>query len=49
MGFKTEENCYLRNLLFAYDKDVITGGLEVADYIRRKLEEEYVKWELKIN
>jgi hypothetical protein len=49
MGLKTEDNCYVHNLLFADDEVVITKGVEFANYIGRKLEEEYEKWGLKIN
>jgi hypothetical protein len=49
MGLKIEGNCYVHNLLFADDQVVITGGAEDANYIGRKLEEEYEKWGLRIN
>jgi hypothetical protein len=45
---KTENNGYVHNLLFANDQAVITRGVEDANYIGRKLEEEYEKWRLKI-
>jgi hypothetical protein len=44
MGLNTEDNCYVHNLLFADHKVVITRGVEDANYIARKLEEEYEKW-----
>jgi hypothetical protein len=47
MGLKTEDNCHVHNLLFA-DQFVITRVGD-ANYIGRTLEEEYEKWELKIN
>jgi hypothetical protein len=40
MGLKIEENCYVHNLLFADDQTVITKGVEDANYVGRKLEEE---------
>jgi hypothetical protein len=49
MGLKIEVNCYVHNLLFADDQVVITRGVEDANYIGRKLEEEYEKWGLGIN
>jgi hypothetical protein len=49
MGLKTEDNCYVHNLLFADDQVLITIGVEDANYIGGKLEEEYEKWGLKIN
>jgi hypothetical protein len=49
MGLKIEDNCYVHNLLFAVDQVVITREVEGANYIGRKLEEEYGKWGLKIN
>jgi hypothetical protein len=49
MGLQTGDNCYVHNLLFADDQVVITRGVEDANYIGRKLEEEYEKWGLKIN
>jgi hypothetical protein len=39
----------VHNLLSADDQVVITRGAEDANYIGRKLEEEYEKWGLKIN
>jgi hypothetical protein len=47
MGLKIEDNCYVHNLLFADDEVVIARGVEGANYIGRKLEEEYAKWGLK--
>jgi hypothetical protein len=49
VGLIIEDNCYVQNLLFADDQVVITRGAEDANYIGRKLEEEYEKWGLKIN
>jgi hypothetical protein len=49
MGLQIGDNCYAHNLLFADDQEVITGGVEDANYIGRKLEEEYEKWGLKMN
>jgi hypothetical protein len=49
MGLQIGDNCCVHNLLFADDQVVITRGVEVANYIGRKLEEEYEKWGLKIN
>jgi hypothetical protein len=40
MGLKTEDNCYVHDLLFIYIQVVITRG-DDANYIGRKLEEEY--------
>jgi hypothetical protein len=37
----------VHNLLFADDQVVITRRVEDANYIGRKLEEEYEKWGLK--
>jgi hypothetical protein len=39
MGLKIEDNCYVYNLLFAYDHVVITRGVEDVNCIGRKLEE----------
>jgi hypothetical protein len=49
MGLQIGDSCFVHNLLFADDHMVITRGVEVANYIGRKLEEEYEKWGLKIN
>jgi hypothetical protein len=49
MGLKMEVNSYVHNLLFEADQVLITRGVEDANYIGRKLEEEYEKWGLKIN
>jgi hypothetical protein len=49
LGFKNEGNCYVHNLLLAADQVVIAGGVEDANYIGRKLEEEYEKWGLIMN
>jgi hypothetical protein len=46
MGLKIEDNRYVHNLLFADDEVIITRGIEDANYIRRKVEEEYEKWGL---
>jgi hypothetical protein len=43
MGLKIGDNCYVLNLLFADDQVLITRGVEDANYIDRKLEEEYEK------
>jgi hypothetical protein len=48
MGLKIEDNCYVHNLLFADDPAVIARGVEDANYIGRRLEDEYQKWGLKI-
>jgi hypothetical protein len=47
-GLKIGDNCCVHNLLFADDQVVITRGVEDANYIGRKLEEEYERWGLKI-
>jgi hypothetical protein len=47
MGLKTENKCYVHNLLFA-DNEVIIIRVQDANYMGRKLEE-YEKWGLKIN
>jgi hypothetical protein len=49
MGLRIEDNWGVHNLLFADDEFVITRGVEDATYIGRKLEEEYGKWDLKVN
>jgi hypothetical protein len=49
MGLQTGDNCYVHNLLFADDQVVITTGVQDANYIGRKVEEEYEKWGIKIN
>jgi hypothetical protein len=49
MGLQIGDNCYMHNLRLADDQVVITRGVEDANYIGRKLKEEYEKWGLKIN
>jgi hypothetical protein len=49
MGLTIEDSCYVHNLLFEGDQVVITRGVEEANYIGRKLEEECEKWKLEIN
>jgi hypothetical protein len=49
MGLRIEDNCYVHNLFFADDEFVITRGVEDANYIGRKFEEEYEKWNPKVN
>jgi hypothetical protein len=46
MGLKIEGNCYVHDLLFIYDQVAITRGGDDANYIGRKLEEDYEKWGL---
>jgi hypothetical protein len=43
MRLKTEDNCYVHNLLFADDQIVITGRVDDANYIGRQMEEVYEK------
>jgi hypothetical protein len=49
MGLKIGKDCYIHNLLFAYDQVVNTQGAEDANYMSRKTEDKYEKWGLKIN
>lgn len=49
MGIQIDDERNLTNLLFADDQVVIAGDEEEADYMFRKLEEEYKRWGLTIN
>jgi hypothetical protein len=48
MGLKIGKDCYIHNLLFRDDQQVITQGLEASNYMGRKIEE-YEKTGLEIN
>jgi hypothetical protein len=48
MGLKIKDNFYMHNLLFADDQVVIIRGVEDANNVQRRLEEEDEKWRLKI-
>ena len=49
MGFQIRENIFISNLPFADDQVIVAQDHEDADYMCRKLQEEYRKWGLKIN
>jgi hypothetical protein len=49
MGLPINEDYNLYNLLFADDQEIIAQDTEDAEYMLRKLVEEYMKWGLQIN
>jgi hypothetical protein len=49
MGLPINQDYKLYNLLFADDQVIIAQDIEDAEYMLRKLVEEYMKWELQIN
>jgi hypothetical protein len=49
MGLPMNQNYHLYNVLFADDKVIISHDIEDAEYMLRKLVEEYMKWGLQIN
>jgi hypothetical protein len=49
MGLRINQDYRLYNLLFADDQVIIAQDTEDAEYMLRKLVEEYVKWGLQIN
>ena len=48
MGIEIDNHC-LSTLFFADDQVIVAGCEEDADYMLRKLEEEYDRWGLNIN
>jgi hypothetical protein len=48
MGLPIDQDYHLYNLLFADDQVVIAKDTEDAEYMFRKLTEEYLKWGLHI-
>lgn len=48
MGIEIEEKC-LTTLFFADDQVIIAGDEDDADYMLRKLDDEYAKWGLNMN
>jgi hypothetical protein len=49
MGLPIIQDYHLCNLLFADDQVIIAPDTEDAEYMLRKLVEEYRKWGLQIN
>jgi hypothetical protein len=49
MGLKIGNGCNIHNLLFADNQVVIMLGVQGANYMGTKIEEEYEKWGLKID
>jgi hypothetical protein len=49
MGLLINQDYNLYNLLFADDQVIIAQETEDAEYMLRKLVEEYMKWGLQIN
>jgi hypothetical protein len=49
VGLPINQDYHLYNLLFADDQVIITQDTEDAEYMLRKLVEEYKKWGLQIN
>jgi hypothetical protein len=49
MGLAINQDYHLCNLLFADDQVIIAQDTEDAEYMLKKLVEEYMKWGLQIN
>jgi hypothetical protein len=49
MGLPINQDYHLYNLLFADDQVIFAQDIEDAEYMLRKLVEEYMKWGLQIN